>query len=67
MTAPTLSSPQISASALVTVKLDGATALITIRPGVALAVVRARLANGSYSVALQDVEPDGDDDFDFSK
>ncbi|WP_237725032.1 hypothetical protein [Deinococcus alpinitundrae] len=48
------SGPQIVASDLVSVVLDGATALITVRPGVDLAAVRLRLADGSYSVILND-------------
>ncbi|WP_161882171.1 hypothetical protein [Deinococcus alpinitundrae] len=48
------SGPQIADSDLVSVVLDGATALITIKPGMALAVVRLRLADGSYSVVLND-------------
>ncbi|WP_161883459.1 hypothetical protein [Deinococcus alpinitundrae] len=52
MPAPAPSGPQIAASALVTVALDGTSALITLRSGVPLAVVRLRLADGTYSPAL---------------
>jgi len=55
--APTVpTGPQISASALVMAMLDTSTAptsaLVTIKPGVALAVVRLRLSSGIYSPAL---------------
>ncbi|WP_161884071.1 hypothetical protein [Deinococcus alpinitundrae] len=50
--APAPAAPAITDSALVTVALDGTSALITLRSGVPLAVVRLRLANGSYSPAL---------------